>query len=163
MIRTPRFSRVKFPEKFFHSALMLYLPWRNEKELLGNYQSYEQHFDAVREEIEATISSFETDDCMIDEALNVLQTEGPPTQAWDNLAPETQQQEGDDESEGKTPSEEHSHLQPQGPAEPPELSSVNPMGYAIQNQTSTMPTEQYQHLVQSLNTEQRQIFDRIHL
>ena len=163
VIRTPRFSRVKFPEKFFHSALMLYLPWRNEKELLANYQSYEQHFDAVREEVEATISSFETDDCMIDEALKVLQTEGPPTQAWDNLAPETQQQEGDDESEGKKLSEEHSHLQPQGPAEPPELSSVNPMGYAIQNQTSTMPTEQYQHLVQSLNTEQRQIYDRIHL
>ena len=145
---------------FFHSALMLYLPWRIERELLGNY---EKHFDAVTEEIEATISSFETDDCMMDEALKVLQTEGPPTQAWDNLAPETQQQEGDDESEGKTPSEEHSHLQPQGSAEPPELSSVRPMGYAIQNQTSTMPTEKYQHLDQSLNTEQCQIFDQIHL
>ena len=68
VIRTPRFSRVKFPEKFFHSALMLYLPWRNEKVLLGNYQLFEQHVDAVREEIEATISSCETDDCMIDEA-----------------------------------------------------------------------------------------------
>ena len=48
VLRTPRFSCVKFPEKFFHSALMLYIPWRNERELLNNYQSYEQHFDAVK-------------------------------------------------------------------------------------------------------------------
>ena len=46
IIRTPRFSKVKASEKYYHCALILYLPWRNEqKGLLAAHDSYEHHLE----------------------------------------------------------------------------------------------------------------------
>ena len=118
---------------------------------------------AVKDSLEEIIKSFESDDCMIDEALKILQTEGPPTQAWNMLAPEAQQGEGDDEMEGRTPCEEHNLLDPGSMQHPPEMSDAASMGYTIQNQTETIHTEHLQVLVQNLNSEQRQIFDMIQI
>ena len=40
IIRTPRFSKIKAPEKYYPSALMLYLLWRNElKDLLAAHDT----------------------------------------------------------------------------------------------------------------------------
>ena len=37
-------NKVKEPELYFHHLLMLYLPWRNENELIGSDQTYANKF-----------------------------------------------------------------------------------------------------------------------
>ena len=51
---------------------------------------------AVKDSLKEIIKSFESDDCIIDEALKILQREGPPSQAWNMLAPEAQQGKDDE-------------------------------------------------------------------
>ena len=118
---------------------------------------------AVKDSLEDIIKSFESDDCMIDKALKILPTEGPPTQAWNMLATEAQQGEGDDETEGGKPCEEHNLLDPGSLQHSTEMPDAASMGYTIQNQTVTINTEDLQVLVKNLNSEQRQIFDMIQI
>ena len=46
LIKTPRYSldNDKNKERYFHQILMLFKPWREESELLNNFDSYENLF-----------------------------------------------------------------------------------------------------------------------
>ena len=67
-------NRSKEPEKYFHHLLVLYFPWRNEQELLGQDQTYtskfyEPHVQAV---VQRNKEIFEPDADAINEALESL-------------------------------------------------------------------------------------------
>ena len=48
IIRTHQYSRTKQPEEFYHSKLMLYLPWRNEhQDLRADDNTYQTKFSKV--------------------------------------------------------------------------------------------------------------------
>ncbi len=92
---------------------MLYLPWRCEDDLLSNFPSFEHHFNAEQDKISETLTSFETDDGLLDEALEELKSNEDNLQhAWDNLAPSTQKANEDDKSEGSSLAPEFAHLDP---------------------------------------------------
>ena len=48
----------KDPEKHYRSRLMLFLPWRAEEKLRGNYMSYEDRYNDEIERIKATEKMF---------------------------------------------------------------------------------------------------------
>ncbi|XP_062607978.1 uncharacterized protein LOC134269784, partial [Saccostrea cucullata] len=101
IIRYPRFSKQKHPEKFFHSVLMLYVPWRNEEDdLLKPYRSYEDHFTQKQDEIIRNIELFEKESGLLDSALQILRCEDLRPSEWDKLASTTEQEQSDCKEEG---------------------------------------------------------------
>ena len=164
IIRTPRFSKIKAPEKFYHSALMLYLPWRNEqKDLLAGHDSYEHHFEDVRDTINHNIAAYEMNSDELDNALEKLNSHEYPESAWDKLASETQHQLHDDLLEGQQPSEEYSYLDPVELSSGrglPEL-STSTAGYTVEGQSNRLSNQEYYNLVRSLNRDQQPLFHYI--
>ena len=164
IIRTPRFSKAKAPEKYYHSALMLYLPWRNEqKDLLAGCDSYEQHFQEVKDTISHNIAAFEVNSDELDNALENLNSHEYPESAWDKLASETQHQLHDDLLEGQQPSEEYSFLDPVELSSGrglPEL-STSTLGYTVEGQSNRLSNQEFYNLARSLNRDQQPLFHYI--
>ena len=74
VIRYHRPNKTKQPELYFHHLLMLYLPWRNETELLSSDQTYTSKFyePGVEVIVEENKASFEPDADAITEALESM-------------------------------------------------------------------------------------------
>ena len=88
VIRFRNYSEEKEPENYSRAKLMLYFPWRNEEpDLLGGFESYREHFVAVKEELLANESKYTE----VTEAENLdIQNDGHPEHVWAALAPETE-------------------------------------------------------------------------
>ncbi|XP_035683454.1 uncharacterized protein LOC118420666 [Branchiostoma floridae] len=96
-----RFHREKEEgESKYRHLLMLYYPWRSEDDLMGVYESYEQHFEAVKQVIQRNEDMYTVRKTGLDQALDELQELGPPEHAWDMLAPGAQEQQAEQEAEG---------------------------------------------------------------
>ena len=74
-------NKTKEPEQYFHHLLMLYYPWRQETELLGNEQTYLSKFyePEVQAVVERNKNTFEPDSDAVIEALETLRNSGIPT------------------------------------------------------------------------------------
>ena len=74
VIRYHRPNKRKEPELYFHHLLMLYYPWRNENDLLGNEQTFASKFDepGVQAIVQQHRSIFEPDAEAVTEALEWL-------------------------------------------------------------------------------------------
>ena len=81
------FNIEKEPEKHYRSRIMLFLPWRREEKLRGNYMSYEDRYNDEIEQIKATEKVFIHQEDEINSAFEYLQVAGPPQAALDNIAP----------------------------------------------------------------------------
>ena len=68
-------NRAKEPEKYFHHLLMLYLPWRNEQELVGHDETFISKFyeTEVQTVVQQNKEMFEPDGDAINEALMAYQ------------------------------------------------------------------------------------------
>ena len=86
VIRWHNFNIEKEPEKHFRSRIMLFLPWRIEDKLRGNYISYEDRYIEINQ-IKAVEKMFIHQEDDINSAFEHLQAAGPPQAAWDNIAP----------------------------------------------------------------------------
>ena len=67
-------NETKEPEQYFHHLLMLYYPWRQETELLGNEQTYMSKFyePEVQAVVEHNKNTFDPDSDAVTEALETL-------------------------------------------------------------------------------------------
>ena len=67
---------------------MLYYPWFDEQaDLLGGYETYEQHYTHVKTIVQANETKYtkaEIDDIQVDE-------DGPPEHLWNSIAPSTEE------------------------------------------------------------------------
>ena len=79
-------------EPKYRYKLMLYWPWRSEDELLGQYESFQQHYEDVEQTVKTNEDRYTFRETGIDQALDDLQEYGPPQHAWDLLAPGAQEQ-----------------------------------------------------------------------
>ena len=52
ILRIKSFRLNSEPEKYYHSQLILYLPWRSEDQLLGRYDTYKDHYMHVSDIVE---------------------------------------------------------------------------------------------------------------
>ncbi len=100
VIRWHKFNKEKEPEKYYRSKLMLYTPWRDEDALIGNYILFEDRYTVEEEEIKLKEAEFNHNANEIDEAYALLQQNGPPEHAWEDLAPGTEEGEAAAEEEG---------------------------------------------------------------
>ena len=51
ILRWPAFSLHKDPEKYYRSRLMLFVPWRDEDKLNGDFETYEERYNAEQDAI----------------------------------------------------------------------------------------------------------------
>ena len=78
VIHWHNFNIEKEPEKHYRSHIMLFLPWRREEKLWGNYMSYEDRYNDEIEQIKATEKMFIHQEDEINSAFEHLQVAGPP-------------------------------------------------------------------------------------
>ena len=78
VIQWYNFNIEKEPEKHYRSRIMLFLPWRAEEKLQGNYKSYEDRYNDEIDRIKATEKMFIHHEDEINRAFEHLQAVGPP-------------------------------------------------------------------------------------
>ena len=154
IIRSIWFNREAQPEKHFRELLMLFTPWRNEvTDLSKNYSSYEEHY-MTRDEISEQMQQY----ALCSEDLNAVgnHLQECDDDAYDTIAPVTQDIERQDEDEGCTDThpdlnETFDHLS-DNLGIPSTQQNNKPL---ILNE---MPDDEYRGLVQMLNKKQREFF-----
>jgi hypothetical protein len=156
-------NKRKEPEKYFHHLLMLYFPWRNEQELLGQHQTYISKFyeTDVQAIVQHNKEIFEPDGDAINEALeNLRNFDGVPAQSYDPL----NDQENEDLRQGLSDDSDETgsfnELLPQHLTPNPE-SVQPPSGIIAYRQPSNISDDDLRENVRSLNNEQRYAYDQI--
>ncbi len=87
ILRTYRYSINKEPEKYYHSQLMLFYPWRKEEEILGSQSTYQEQYASVQDTVILNAAPFNKNLEKIDVAYESFRTENPPETAWNRIAP----------------------------------------------------------------------------
>ena len=171
IIRYHKFSETKDQEKYCHHMLMLYHPWRDEESDLKNgHDSYSQHYEQIQANIQGKQAELENFADIIEDAIQEEQTIGPPVHSWDTLDTEAQHEDVMAEGEGEVPDPDNILLEPdpQHVADPEHIAAADvPLSasysthFAVDHRPGFLSDEQYQHLVQSLNTHQRIVYDHL--
>ncbi len=92
ILRTHRYSLNKEPEKYFHSQLMLFYPWRKEEEIIGSHGTYQGQYASVQDTVILNAAPFNKNLERIDEAFEAYRREDPPETAWNRIAPCVQEE-----------------------------------------------------------------------
>ena len=104
IIRYPRFSQEKMPEKYFQSMLQLFLPYWNQDHLKPpHYDLYESFYESGHVRLKRTESpqsvklivdrnrqTYCKNEQIINEAEQIFEQIGEPEDAWALLCPETE-------------------------------------------------------------------------
>lgn len=65
--RYVRYNKEQDPENFFREQLMLFYPWRDEsKDLIGDFQTFEEHYNVKISIINANKGKYEMDNGVTD-------------------------------------------------------------------------------------------------
>ena len=98
VIRFHNYSKDSDPSNYYRSRLMLYYPWYIEaSDLLGGYESYEEHYNhvlTVITENESKYTAADIENASYDE-------DNRPQHAWDELAPGAEHGRGCDHDRGE--------------------------------------------------------------
>ena len=156
-------NKTKEPEKYFHHLLMLYYPWREETELIGNQQSYMSKFceTNVQALVEQNKNMFEPDSDAVMEALEILRNNDITLQSYDSfndqenedIQSELRDHSNNDESFNNLPPE---HLGNNGQTSSDQCTSG---AIATYIQPSDISDDDLRQSVRSLNKEQRKAYD----
>ena len=157
-------NKTKEPEQYFHHLLMLYYPWRQETELLGNEQTYMSKFyePEVQTVVEHNKNTFEPDSDAITEALETMRNSDITTlHSYDAI----NDQENDDlqsQIHDHLSDVESFHIQPSQHLDP-QTSNEQAPGGAItsHNQPLDISDEDLRQSVRSLNTQQRHAYGKL--
>ena len=164
VIRYVRYNKKKDPENYFREKLMLFMPWRNEaKDLLGTFDTYEAHYNSMKTSLEAKGNEYEHH---VDELEIARQTAEADENSFDEIAPNTEQENREAEEEGDTEAENFVYFNPNRVLEHRHYD----IGIELQSTCSVppvettgimLPDEEYLQLLRSLNTRQREFFNHI--
>ncbi|XP_052263343.1 uncharacterized protein LOC127866661 isoform X2 [Dreissena polymorpha] len=166
VIRFHQCSQEKDPELYSYNRLLLFMPWRNEQQdLLANFGSYVEHYECKKDAVERTFSTLMKNEDIVKEAISQFQKSGLPRHAWDDIAPETEHTEADLIEEGYQSDENFAILHPDTHEnasflDPDQPSTTSCTSYIDLN-TNLLSDEEYRTLVQSLNCDQRSVFQHI--
>jgi hypothetical protein len=101
VIRFRKFNPEKELQNYCRAKLMLFLPWRDEeRDLLKDYPDYHSHYIAVLQDISEQESNFTVNLNLANDAIERMENYGPPSHAWDLVAPEAVHHENLDRLEG---------------------------------------------------------------
>ena len=157
ILRTHRFSDDDY--RFYYSKLLLFLPWRKENEMIGEYQSYEHKYNAKKDVIEQNASPFNMNqEETIDNALD--QYMHHPVSVSDWLV-ETSGENSDDNTDENAAENVGVNCHDDGN----KVKKDTPLSlkYKAEAIKPTISAEEYCVMMRNLNKEQREIviFNRI--
>ena len=133
---------------------MLYYPWYDEQaDLLGGYETYEQHYNHVKNIVQANETKYtkeEIEDMDIDE-------DGPPEHLWNSIAPSTEESRMQSVAEGSEQLTEVSQQDLQDNQNI--LASGQNLHVRFESAANQLeiPPDQYREYMRGLNDEQRSI------
>ena len=162
VIRTYKHSLKNHPEKYYHSMLMLYYPWRTE-ESFQEYgdSSFERMYHHVQQIVSENLSKFEKHTEIVDAAVQNLEDFGPPEDAWAEIAAESEHDREKQRVEGSKPADEFAYIDPEVHPEA-SRSAAGGVNLLQKTQAWVMEDDDYHRLIQTLNREQRQVFSELY-
>ena len=159
IIRSVWFNKEAQPEKHYRELIMLCTSWRNEEtDLLKNYSTFEEHYLARRDEISEQMQQYAICIKDLNEVGNHLQE--CDDDAYDTIAPVTQDVKRQDEDEDEGCTDTHPDLN-----EAFDHLSDN-LGIPSTQQNNKplilneMQDDEYRGFVQMLNKKQREFLSR---
>ncbi|XP_026112280.1 LOW QUALITY PROTEIN: uncharacterized protein LOC113091073, partial [Carassius auratus] len=170
VVRYPRFSPTKDPEKYYHSLLQLFFPHYDDSDLKpSKYDTYEEFYNSgvikmgsevkqVKLIVDGNRALFEKESDKIDRAKQLLEQDIDLEDAWAQICPEIEKQRDEcielmkdklllDEDDSQ-------ELIPDLTANPQTVCT-------IETNHTTMPREEALHLLRSLNEEQSAVFYKV--
>ena len=164
IIRSVRFHREKDSENYFREQLMLYTPWRNEqKDLIKDFNTYEESFEAQKNNITETRNQYEHNSEVLDKAMEDIQ-ECEDEDQDPNVAPNAQHMNEQDRQAEKQASEVHGCFDPGKSKQHSQYDLLDDMGIFPRSNdeeqlvVKRMEDNEFRTLVRSLNRKQREFF-----
>ena len=152
VIRSVWFNKEVELEKHCHELITLFTPWQNEEtDLLGIFSSYKDHCMALSNAIYEQLKEYAVCNEDFDEIqdMNILE------ESYDSIAPSTQNIEPQDLAEGNQdlhPDFKENYNLSDDIGIPSADSNTEPL---ILNE---LPDDEYRHMVEMLNKEQKEFF-----
>ncbi len=163
VIRFVNYNREHDPENYYRKKLLLYMPWRKEGSLKGKHDSYVTAFETNEEVIKRNMVKYEKFAEEVREAedlIDVVQNEN-----HEEIAPNTEQEERDDELLGQKDSPDYEFFRPPkdhpGETYTQMLYNAGVTDNNIDNIAGFMNEGIYLDMVRSLNEKQFQIYTHI--
>lgn len=168
LMRTHSFNIAKDRERHFHGQLLLFYPWRSENNLKGGYDTYEEHYNAVKDVVIHNAQNHQQQVEDLEEAFVELAENGPPESNWDAVAPAVEEDNVAAREEGyfairnieDEDLEDHNNMMLENGNGDPDTErtvSVLSMQYTKEAQKDIMSASEYRANMRKLNAGQRKI------
>ena len=163
VIRYHKPNKTKQPELYFHHLLMLYLPWRNETNLLGPDQTYASKFYELEVQaiVEQNRQKFEPDGDALNEALEfVRNNQGNIIHSYDSLNDQENEDLHSEMQDDSMPEESFNEQLPSHLASTSDQTEQHStLGITTHNQPTQISDDELRQCVRSLNKRQRYAYD----
>ena len=162
IIRSVRYNEDHDPENYYREQLMLYTTWRNENKLAQGYDSYENKYDALKEDIVSKRKQYEGVACDLDNAIESF--EGDTDDIGCSIAPGAQHSNEIDAGIGSNLSEFYGCFHPGAETLHSRYDMLNDVGIFARTQDDEIQQvhrlgdTEYRSLARSLNKEQKEFF-----
>ncbi|KAJ8048374.1 ATP-dependent DNA helicase PIF1 [Holothuria leucospilota] len=157
VVRYVRFNKQNDLENYCREQLMLFHPWRNESNLKGTFETFQEQYKLLETSLKEKEAGYNHNSEAVDQAIESLDTEDNDFLHGD-IAPNTEHKEQLDRKEMETADKKKS-------SEPHEFYDIGQdMGIAVNNanmeelQKPRIPETQYHELVNNLNVKQKEFF-----
>ncbi|KAJ8025627.1 ATP-dependent DNA helicase PIF1 [Holothuria leucospilota] len=157
VVRYVRFNKQNDVENYCREQLMLFHPWRNETDLKGIFETFQEQYKLLETSVKEKEAGYNHNSEAVDQAIESLDTEDYDFIHGD-IAPNTEHKEQLDRKEMEMADKKKS-------SEPHELYDIGQdMGIAVNNanmeelQKPRLPESQYHELVNKLNIRQKEFF-----
>ena len=155
VMRTHRFSDDDY--RYYYSKLLLFLPWRKE-DFLEGYESYEEHYNDVKDLIESNAYPFRMNsEDIIDGALSEYMNHPTTGPEWHESGSVEKENNEDDEIVDENADKELGEGKGDGQEEKRDFESPLSLKYKAEAIKDTMSAEEYCVMMRNLNEEQREI------
>ena len=159
VIRYHYVSKHKDEEAYYHRLLILYMPWRNEKDIPLN-SSYLQRFEQEKQDIMANIQIYEPFNDEVEEILENFDPNETTPEIWNEVSAQIEQEQ--EKIQENNAHAEHPYLDPEWieDVNEPVIQQNSNSTFRITKQYLASDSDYLQN-VRDLNVQQRQIFDHL--
>jgi DNA replication protein DnaC len=156
-------NKTKESENYFHHLLMLYLPWREESQLIGNEHTYISKFNEpkVQAIIKQNREIFEPDEEALTEALESLRNNPLETISYDSLNDQENADIRVNANEGDSSEESFNEQSSAHFSKTTDSRQQQNPGISVHQQPSDISDDLLRESVRSLNKKQRLAYDTV--
>ena len=165
IIRYVNYNQKVDSENYYREQIMLFFPWRNEeKDLLKNHKTYQDHFKTIRERIQLKKMEYDQNSELLKEVE--LATETQTIDIFDDICPNIESVEAMDSEKKPLTSNKYEFYNPENRNHAfydlgPDIGALSYEGHDIEIVQTRLPEKDYLDLLSKLNRKQREIFTHI--